>query len=521
SAFNPSRDYNAYNTFAVSSDLKQWTDWNGADLIVPSKPYDEMFAHKSYVVKHDGVVYHFYCAVNNNGQRGIAVATSKRFGRSDVKFPEPAPSGKRRSINLNKDWAVETTIPNIPKTLNVPFNLDDYYGTHQKEHGNLHGKATFTKHFTLNSQESKVNSPHPRYFLRLEGVGTYVDITLNGKYIGYYDIGRTVETVDVTKAIKTEGDNVLVLKVWHTAKIKDMPWVCGGCSSEWGFSEGSQPFGIFRPITLEITDEVRVEPFGSHIWANDKLDSVYVDTEVKNYSQSEVTFQLVSKLSDKGGGSFMRITDDVTLKAGESRVVRQHAAIGTPILWTLEKPYLYTLNSIIKRNGKATDDYSVKFGFRTAKWDKDSTGNFLLNSKPVYINGVCEYEHIYGQSHAFQNEQIDARIKEVKDLGFNAFRDAHQPHNLRYGERIQEEGLLWWPQFSAHIWYYTSHFRKSFKRHLRQWVKENRNNPAVVLWGLQNESTLPKSFAEECSNIIRSLDPTCGRDRLITTCNGG
>jgi hypothetical protein len=32
---------------------------------------------------------------------------------------------------------------------------------------------------------------------------------------------------------------------------------------------------------------------------------------------------------------------------------------------------------------------------------------------------------------------------------------------------------------------------------------------------------LPKKFAEECSNIIRQLDPTCRDQRAITTCNGG
>ena len=74
SAYNPERKYNAYNTFAVSRDLVNWQDWEGADLVYPSKPYDDMFAHKSYVLKHQGVVYHFYCAVNHAGQRGIAVA---------------------------------------------------------------------------------------------------------------------------------------------------------------------------------------------------------------------------------------------------------------------------------------------------------------------------------------------------------------------------------------------------------------------------------------------------------------
>ena len=76
SAFDPQRKYNAFNTFAVSRDLVNWQKWEGADLVYPTKDYDEMFAHKSYVLKHDGVVYHFYCAVNNADQRGIALATS-------------------------------------------------------------------------------------------------------------------------------------------------------------------------------------------------------------------------------------------------------------------------------------------------------------------------------------------------------------------------------------------------------------------------------------------------------------
>ena len=104
SAYNPKRNYNAFNTFSVSRDLIHWQDWTGADLIYPTKEYDEMFAHKSYVVKHDGVVYHFYCAVNNEGQRGIAVATSTPMGKSQVSFPAPETKGRRTITNLNNGW---------------------------------------------------------------------------------------------------------------------------------------------------------------------------------------------------------------------------------------------------------------------------------------------------------------------------------------------------------------------------------------------------------------------------------
>jgi predicted GH43/DUF377 family glycosyl hydrolase len=76
----------AFNRFACSYDLVNWTDWTGESLIQSSEPYDEQFAHKSFVIKHKGVVYHFYCAVNKKDQRGIAVATSKDLGKSNIHF---------------------------------------------------------------------------------------------------------------------------------------------------------------------------------------------------------------------------------------------------------------------------------------------------------------------------------------------------------------------------------------------------------------------------------------------------
>lgn len=86
-AFWPTRkDADAFNRFACSYDLVNWTEWEGEDLIAPSESYDNWFAHKSCVVKYNGVVYHFYCAVNKNEDRGIAVATSVDLGKSGKTF---------------------------------------------------------------------------------------------------------------------------------------------------------------------------------------------------------------------------------------------------------------------------------------------------------------------------------------------------------------------------------------------------------------------------------------------------
>ena len=65
----------AFNSFSCSRDLVHWTQWDGEVLVQPSEPWDKTFAHKPWVLKYGGVVYHFYCAVGNGG-RTIAVATS-------------------------------------------------------------------------------------------------------------------------------------------------------------------------------------------------------------------------------------------------------------------------------------------------------------------------------------------------------------------------------------------------------------------------------------------------------------
>ncbi len=70
------KDTTAFDTFACSRDLVHWTKWHGEPLVKPSEPFDKTFAHKPWLLKHDGVVYHFYCAVGTAG-RVIALATSK------------------------------------------------------------------------------------------------------------------------------------------------------------------------------------------------------------------------------------------------------------------------------------------------------------------------------------------------------------------------------------------------------------------------------------------------------------
>jgi beta-galactosidase len=409
--------------------------------------------------------------------------------------------------------------------VNVPHNWDQYEGYQRKLHGNKHGYAWYTKTF-------KISSPKQgkQFFLYFEGVGSYATVWLNGQKVGYHAGGRTTFTLDVSAAIKLNNqENLLAVRADHPANIQDLPWVDGGCSPERGFSEGSQPMGIFRPVHLLITNDTRIQPFGIHIWNDNKISErsaiLNFETTFKNYSNQPKVITVINKLIDSAGKTIQIQQRTVKVSAhAEVAIKQQTQEIGNPKLWSIAHPYLYTLQTTLLENGKPVDEVSSPYGIRWISWPLGGTPNqkqFLLNGKPVFINGIAEYEHLIGQSHAFTHEQISTRVRLIKSAGFNAFRDAHQPHNLLYSDYWDKEGILCWTQLAAHIWYDTPAFRKNFKALLTDWVKERRNSPAVVLWGLENESTLPEDFARECTELIRQLDPTASSQRKVTTCNGG
>lgn len=439
----------------------------------------------------------------------------------------------RQLISLNHNWKTivendafvsgsfisENYSDNDWQTVNVPHNHDGYFGYRRLLHGNLHGDAWYRKKFSV-----QINPAGKRFFLFFEGVGSFATVYVNGKFAGEHAGGRTTFTLDITGFIKVNGaENTLVVKAAHPPNIKTLPWVCGGCNEERGFSEGSQPMGIFRPVTLLVTSDIRVTPFGIHAWADiDKLQAtLYLNTTIKNYAAAAKKITIQHQLVNAGKVAIAQCSDNYTIHSGDSVTFSaKNLQLKKVTLWDTENPYLYNIVTTVKEGNRLLDEIVTPFGFRTITW-RTATNQFLLNGNPVYINGVAEYEHLLGKSHAFDTAQILSRIQWIQMAGFNAFRDGHQPHHLLYGRQFDEKGILWWTQHTAHIWYDTPEFRDNFKKLLAQWVIERRNSPSVVLWGLQNESTLPEDFAKECTALIRKLDPTSATQRLVTTCNGG
>lgn len=416
----------------------------------------------------------------------------------------------RDVIALNEDWK-SVCYPEgqkdsiVGENIQLPHNWDDCYGYRNLSHGNLHGKARYMRTFRL-----QVNKEQEA-FLRLDGAGSFVTVYLNGQVVcRRKPAGRVVTTLNITPYLMT--DNRLVIECDHPSDIQDMPWVCGGCNDGMSNIEGTAPLGLFRNVSVEVTDQVRIEPFGVNVWANAALDTLYVETEVRNYARHAVDCMIQTIVE----GRARRQT--FSLGAGLTQIVRQQiptAGLGLKP-WTIEDPKTYEVTSLLMRGEQhaLADKEVTTTGFCSLRWPSAKTGGdnrFYLNGSPVFINAVGEYEHNFSQSHAFIDDEIDRRASMVKKLGFNTFTEVSLPHNLRYQQNWEKQGTMQISCFSGHVWHDTPAFRENFKSLLRQWVKERRNSPSLIAWNIQAESMLPKDFEQECAKIVHEVDGRQGR----------
>jgi beta-galactosidase len=407
--------------------------------------------------------------------------------------------------------------------VSVPHNWQGYSYDRQVVKGARHGTAWYRT-------QVKIAAPKgdERIFLMFEGAASYASVWVNGKLVGRHGGGLVSFTLDVTDAV-TPGDNLIAVRTDNPANIQDLPWTSGDDGNDGGCCEGSQPFGIFRPVHVIRTASLRVRPFGIYAWGDlGSIDATRADltarSEIENRSARPRIFQLVNQMVDPEGRVVAEQRAEHRLAPGESGQF-DHALpqILRPRLWSPTSPTLYTLRTRLLEKGRIVDEASTPYGIRTfeIRTQADGSRRLYLNNAPFVVRGIAEYEHLLGGSHAFSPEQISARVGQAEAAGFNAFRDGHYPHNFRYGDKLAHDGVLWWTQFSAHLWFDSPAFRANFKDLMADWVRERRNNPAVFLWGLQNESRLPTAFAAEMTALIRELDPTASKQRLVTTCNGG
>lgn len=119
--------------------------------------------------------------------------------------------------------------------------------------------------------------------------------------------------------------------------------------------------GIYRDVWMiakspvSITDAIESQTIaGGGVFVHfdkisEKSAQVYVNTELQNKDQRSETVTVETALTDTDGKVIRRASGKLSLKPGEKKTIRQQIEIKNPKLWSPDSPYLYRVQSRVKK----------------------------------------------------------------------------------------------------------------------------------------------------------------------------
>lgn len=366
-----------------------------------------------------------------------------------------------RRLNLPHDWAIEGE-----------FSKDNPSGTGG---GALPGGiGWYRKTFIIDkADEGK------QFRIDFDGVYMNSEVFINGHLLGLRPYGYVSFSYDLTPYIKWGEKNVIAVRV-NNAEQPNSRWY-SGC-------------GIYRNVWLTRLNPVHVAQWGTYVVADEVSKNsarLTLRTTLENKQEADAPVEIVSILHDAEGREVGRTSAGLHLKADNQEEVVQEIRIETPELWSVERPYLYTVVTELRMNEQTVDTYTTPVGIRTFRFDAQR--GFILNGEQVKINGVCMHHDLGCLGAAVNVRAIERQLEILKEMGCNGIRCAHNPPAPelldlcdRMGFIVMDETFdMWRKRKTAHD--YSRYFNEWHERDLRDLILRDRNHPSVFVWSIGNE----------------------------------
>lgn len=337
--------------------------------------------------------------------------------------------------------------------------------------------AWYRKHFSLPE-----NSENKRILLRFDGIAGKSVIYLNGCLMKHNFSSYNTFEIDITDYVYFDRENVIAVSV-STEDFEGW-WYKGG--------------GIYRDVHLTLTENTAIDLFGVYAPAKkigENLWEINFETTVVNANYEDKTVNVKSSIIAPDGAVVAESADKGTVAARGKAVLKYRAVIKNPLLWDCNNPNLYAVKTVIIENGKEIDESYTRIGFRTAEFTVDR--GFLLNGKPVYINGVCAHQDFGLTGLAVTENIAKYKMSLIKEMGANGYRTSHYMQTESYLDACDELGIL---VFDEARWFEST--PEAFEQ-LDSLIKRDRNRPSVILWSTSNEELL--HLTENGRRLHRSI----------------
>ena len=384
---------------------------------------------------------------------------------------------KWRVLNLPHDWAVE-----------LPFVRDDEQMSHgYKPLGRRYPDSSVG--WYRHEFEIPASDLGRRVWVEFDGAFRDVLVFVNGCFIGRNDNGYAPFRFDLTDFLAYGAKNYIVLRV--DASFGD-GW----------FYEGA---GVYRHVWLTKTDAVHLGKWDSTVRTTMDGNSaaLALAAVVRNESKAGARASVSWKIVD-GKGATVATADAPaqTVAVDGTATYSATAKLANPALWSVEEPNLYSAIVTVESEGKVRDGERVTFGVRTAVFDADK--GFLLNGKPVKIQGTCNHQDHAGVGAALPDRLQWYRLGVLREMGCNAVRTSHNMPTPEWVEGCDRMGMMMMcetRQMSAN---------PEGLEQLEVMVKRYRNSPSIILWSIGNEEFLLQNpMAEQGAKIAASMVQRC------------
>jgi beta-galactosidase len=345
--------------------------------------------------------------------------------------------------------------------------------------------------YVLAVEAEDLNKTHYLYF---EGVYMESVVYVNGLRVGGNNNGYMSFYCDISQAVKA-GDNEILVHVVNMQP--NSRWYSGA--------------GIYRDVWYIVKERAHIEPdsffYGqsftgpAHAGVRLTLGNEIVNPDCLVLSQ---TFRLLDQEGKEVWSYSLSGEKQISVDLEDYR------------LWSIEDPYLYTLEADLIHEGKILDREEVRLGIRKIEITTDQ--GFFLNDQSVELKGVCLHHDLGGLGAKFLKTAARRNLQIMQDMGVNAIRTSHNPFAPEFLDLCDEMGLLvidecldMW-RMGKNTYDYARFFDEDVAQDVTSWVRRDLMHPCVVMWSVGNEifdthrSEEGRKTLAYLANLVRKAD---------------
>lgn len=398
---------------------------------------------------------------------------------------EKALSGKRGESSLYKLLNGKWDFHYYERDIDVPENVDDIIYTDKTDVPSCWQMQGYDRH-----QYTNLNYPFPvdppfvpddnpcgvykrtfeinsewenrETYIVFEGAATCLFLYINGKYVGFTQVSRMQAEFNITPFVK-KGTNTVTAKV--------LKWCVGS------YLEDQDCFrmnGIFRDVYLLSREK-------GH------LHDIEIKADDKEIKVSHPDYEIF----DADGKSLGK-------------------AVSSPVLWSAEKPYLYT---VVVKSG--SEYIPFKVGMRLL--EINSEGEFLVNGSPVKMMGVNHHDTHPKTGYYVPDDFLYEELLKMKSLNINCIRTSHYPPTPEFLNMTDELGFYVMDEADVETHGFNTRniggggafvpgdvdsawpcnkpdWEPMFTERIERMIERDKNHASVVMWSCGNESNYGPNF---------------------------